>query len=595
MLKRLTTHVPSKAGRNGAVILVDLGIAAFLPEEVAFWTGAGISFSAPTCGPGGIELVERALARFFEPRVLDRLQDYYAALELERKHPRLETVLDVVRRVEGLDALSELLSDLRDAAPNQLHRFFAAHLTLGGRHVTANFDTCVEDCGGIGVVHFHGSFVGGTDELGATLSRIQRGFPANIADQLYDAIAAKPVLAIVFAGYSGSDAFDVEPFLRRLPAGSLAGKTAIWLRHTAGEAAVSQASEPRVMRHFEALSRAGADCIEITGKPIEILGAFADAWGIATPTAGHPCPPLSARPSTVNSDTRRRASLELWAAMGLHREVTRLFEERPPQTLGELEIAAQTAWAQGRYREARRLWRRARPGTDEIECARRDERVGATMWVQGRLIHAYLNLRRALARARASGVDGEPRWLLAESLGRVLEHMQRRPLLRYFATEARRRYVLNQLPREATDGYLSRGLHLDARLGGIAASLGETLAEPTEVVASFAEAEALNAMCNYRHADLRRRANNIPRPRPEDYRRQRDQFVAIGAFGDAPRVSGIPGAGVAFDFAELRRDLKGVELARWPRILLAARFLRERTRPRLRATNSEQQNSTGDE
>ncbi len=158
-------------------LLSDLSIANVAPDRVVFWTGAGISFAAPTWAPGGITLVERALTSFFEPGFLSRLRGYYGALDLARKHPRLETVLDVVRRIHGVDALADLLSDLRQAQPNELHRFFADHLNLGGRHITANFDTCIEACHAENITHFHGSFQDGADALGATLARIQRGFP----------------------------------------------------------------------------------------------------------------------------------------------------------------------------------------------------------------------------------------------------------------------------------------------------------------------------------------------------------------------------------------------------------------------------------
>lgn len=44
----------------------------------------------------------------------------------------------------GLELLTEALSDLTAAPPNAHHAFIAEHLAAGGRHITANFDTCIE-------------------------------------------------------------------------------------------------------------------------------------------------------------------------------------------------------------------------------------------------------------------------------------------------------------------------------------------------------------------------------------------------------------------------------------------------------------------
>lgn len=521
--------------------------------------------------------MERALTECFEEGVLAHLVTYYSVLGLSRSHPRLETVLDVVRRVNGLGALVDILSDLRSAPPNDLHRFFAAHNRLDGRHVTANFDTCIEDAGGKDVFHFHGSFADGADMLGATLSRIQRGFPVDFATLLEDMLTSSAVL--VFVGYSGSDAFDVEPFLRVLPARSLSGRTVLWLRYasTSTIEVRRQSGDAKVARHLDLIASAGAECAEIVGEPTAVLSALASAWGLPPPVKPRPCAPTWTPTYVVDDGARWRATLELWATMGLHHEVKRLLDIRPASDAGHLMIAAQTSWAQGRYRAARRQWRQAFRGPGPIERARRAERVGATIWVQGRLLHAYVYLRRALRRADSAGISGECIWLLAETLGRVLEHMQRRPLLRRFASDKRKQFVRGYLPSTPSDGYTSHGVHLDARIGGIAKVLGapidQSLSPP---ITAFDEAEALNALLNYRHADLRRRANETPKPAPEEYRRQRDQFLAIGALGDAPRVYSIPGAGRAFTYRELRHDLSGVELAPWARLLLVSRFLRER-------------------
>ena len=549
-----------------------LGLKDPAPERVLFWTGAGVSFAPPTCSPSGNELVECALTHYFESDFLSRLRTYYAALGVERSHPRLETVLDVVRRIHGLDALEAALRNLKEARPNTLHRFFAAHVSRGGSHITANFDTCIEACGASGILHFHGSFIDGVDALGATLARIQRGFPDDIATRLAKALTAAETTLVVFAGYSGSDIFDVQPFLRRLPTGSLTGKSVVWVRHESGTEA-----DPKIERHFELLERAGAACVELGCDTTVALAGLAKAWALPAPSPGAYARPSWSAPA-VSEASRWRATFELWATMGVHREVARLLESRPAQTADELALAAHTSWSQGRYRHAAEQWKQAFDGPDPISRARAAERAGSSLWVQGRLLHAWWSLRRGLETARAEGVAGEPRWLLAEALGHVLVHMRRRPLLRHFVTETRKQLVLRELPDAPTDGFPSLGVHLDARFGTLRVDLGGPDRERIAPVLSFDEAEALKAMLSYRHSALRRRAEAGDVPAPKEYRRQRDQCLALNAFEAALRVYGIPGAGRAFTFAELRRDLHGVQLAGWAKLLLVLCFIRERLR-----------------
>lgn len=287
-----------------------------------------------------------------------------------------------------------MLSDVRDRPPNTLHRFFAGHLALGGRHITANFDTCIEACGGSGVEHFHGSFADGDDALGATLARVQRGFPIDITQRMRELLSA-PTAMLVFVGYSGSDAFDVEPFLRGLDADALAGTKALWLSYAKTSALTTHKtpSDPRVARYLTLIRDAGADCLEVVGDPVAVLGTLADRWNIPRPVTDGSCERTWA-PPTVDEVARLRASLELWAMMGVHREVRRHLTSHPPRTPGELTIAAQTAWAEGRYRKAARQWRAVLPTTDPVARANAAERAGSVLWVQGRLLHAYWLLHR---------------------------------------------------------------------------------------------------------------------------------------------------------------------------------------------------------
>jgi len=207
------------------------------PDRIAFWSGAGISGDAPTQGPLGFALTDRALSQAFEQdSLLDALRGAYSALELERDRPRLESVLDVVVAEHGLGVLEGLLADLRDPPSNGNHRLFADHTLVGGRHVTANFDTCIERAGGDAaqIVHLHGSFTdaGGIGMLGARLSRIERGFRPDMRDALDMLLAEIEVLVVV--GYSGLDYFDVDPYWREAAArGLFHGRRVVWVNHAA--------------------------------------------------------------------------------------------------------------------------------------------------------------------------------------------------------------------------------------------------------------------------------------------------------------------------------------------------------------------------
>ena len=193
--------------------------------QTTFWSGVGISCDPPTSGPIGVTLTRRALDLGFDgPTVEDRLTTAYRELAVFdgrriRALPRLETVLDVAVAEHGVEMLAAVLEDLMEPEPNALHRFFAQHLSVGGQHVTANFDTCIERAvDGVDpsqIVHIHG-VVGDWAAMGARLSVIEEGFPPHLASQLRGILSRTQLLVVV--GYSGLDYFDVDPFWRAMPA-----------------------------------------------------------------------------------------------------------------------------------------------------------------------------------------------------------------------------------------------------------------------------------------------------------------------------------------------------------------------------------------
>jgi hypothetical protein len=138
-----------------------------------------------------------------------------------------------------LELLTDALSDLATASPNAHRAFFAEHLAAGGRHITANFDTCIERATPGSrpprterPVHFHGELDidrsrEDLEALGGWLSVIENGLPEAMQDQLDEILAGGDVQALVFVGYSGSDFFHAECSEKQLGVlaspGSMAG------------------------------------------------------------------------------------------------------------------------------------------------------------------------------------------------------------------------------------------------------------------------------------------------------------------------------------------------------------------------------------
>lgn len=586
-------------GEDDAKIVCNLldqrvpGVLRASAAETVFWTGAGISAELPTGAPIGNALADRALNYAFADGTLDVVLDRYQALRLERPRPRLETLLDVVRRVHGLPVLADLLSDLRNPSPNAMHQFFAAHIRAGGRHITANFDPCIELAGTAsgehtGVIHFHGSFAHDPsgEGLGATLASIERGFPAAVEGHLADTLTAVPGLTLIVTGYSGSDFFDVDPFFRSLSSQPrLRGSTVLWVDHQQGPARIiSGADAGKARRQLKWLQKAGAEVHQISAPTRVIVTVLAEAWRISPPAPEYGTPHQWHATLPLAGQAREEATLELFALMGLHRHITHVFEHHSPATSREWNIAAQTAWAAGSYREAARAWQRAMAGTSAADRIARCERQGAVQWIRGQYRRAYRTLRQTSEEASAlPDVNLELKIQVAETLGRVLVHMRRSPDTRILATRRKKAFVLSHLP-DPVVASPRLGTHLRARVRSVRADLGAPR-EPDnqwqESQAAFSEYEALHAQLNYRHAELR---HSAPARTVEarEFRQLRDGFLALGAYGDAARVPLIPGAERAFTIPETIEGIHSVDITRWHRWRLISGYLAQRLLTRTR-------------
>lgn len=565
-----------------------------MPEATAFITGAGISADAPTNGPVGIQLMKRALHVGFREDVRDPITRAYAALQLPGAdtRPRLEAVLEIVERCHGSGVLSQLLSDLEHADPNELHRFFARHLQRGGRHVTANFDVLVEKALGgehEHLTHIHGSLARGVNSLGATLSRIERGFDPDLRDRVRAELFDPAVRNIVIVGYSGLDYFDMNPFLRESVRGGFAdGLRVTLLLHD------RELTEPKTVPALDLLAlqpfrtnRPDGPVIEaVTGPTTAMLAHYADAWQVTPPVSrpriDHPRPEIA-----VSPEEKLDATLELYAHMGLFAAIDDLGLKA--RTL-EPRIRSERDWARARYRRYRRIAQRRSPGDDPASVLDRRNIVTRAHWIRGAYFRAYRSLLRSLPRAQSPdladtlvGLDTLELW------GRILVHIGRCPDVRRFATDARRRAA-----KDAIEAYRDRnsrlGIESQTRIKSVLADLdhdetatNRDIEEWDETIASFDEFESLHNRLQYEHGRLRKAVNlKSPSVMLDDFKRMETRYQIIGQSESAFRVRFLPGGAFAFPFLATAWRLLFLDTTLWHKVRLGGGLFLERQSERSR-------------
>lgn len=574
--------------------------SALTPREIVFWSGAGISHDAPTRGPLGRALTDRALDHYTEPGVGRRIAGLYDELEVPNAQyrPRLETVLDAVFDAYGVEGLADVLSDLAVAVPNAHHHWFATHVLAGGRHITANFDTCIERAMGMftsadrsRVVHFHGALDpdSSVDALGARLGAIENGFPAEVVARLDDVIASDQTSVLVFVGYSGSDFFDATPYLLQRVA-DLRDKTIVW--HNYANEPITWSVDPASVSSdlLARLAKAGLTIHVARGRLDALTEQISPAWrqhnSEAAPT--NPTPdwtPRLGRPIEL----RRAATVALYARLGFRTGVISAFEAAPPTTHRDWDRLADAYWGAGRYAEALDAWTEAFADDNDIDRARLAERQGAILWITGRLRAAEHHLWQAVNQwCRPEPAAGaEACALLLETYARVIEHMRRTPDARLLIRKARVKQVERLLRGFADELRGREGIALEARLGNVLRAL-ERQPDPEleNHIANFAESEALHAWLNYEHARLRSRATypspGQPPPQRHDFAQLAARQTALGATADAARVYLLPGAASHFAPVDAFRAFAPIEMARWHRIRLLAGYSLRWIRAKLR-------------
>ncbi|HUW88722.1 MAG TPA: hypothetical protein VMW30_10195 [Candidatus Paceibacterota bacterium] len=563
---------------------------AVSPRNVLFWSGAGISHDTPTNGPLGRDLTERAMKHFMTDDTGQEIAKLYTELGVRNANfrPRLETVLDALTDVYGLAGLENVLSDLVDAKPNTNHAFFAQHLRVGGQHITANFDSCIERAGLEQendelnrVVHIHESVGGNRDlsSLGARLHIIENGFPETLVQTLDSVLGSDGISTIVFLGYSGSDFFDATPYLLS-HLDLLEGKKIVWHDYQEDTSSSSPKQEQAPGTLLGELLRNGVRVEVISGTLWDFLSRLSVAWSIPYIPATKKSDKSNWNPSIGNTDTlRKQATSALYIRMGFRRGVIRAFSIEDPKDAQGWEGLADAHWGAGNYLKALGAWEQVYLGDDDASKARIGERRGATLWIRGQLLAAERHMWQQVNKwgELDSPAGSSASIATLETYGRIIQHMQRLPDVKWFVNSRKVEEVEHRLIMLANTAKGHEGIVLKAKLLNVISALkGEEDANLQKHIDSFTESEALHAWLNFEHALLRLRATKPTKERPApnrlDYELQLRRQEALGATADVARTYLLPGATRYFTPMDVFKAFKPVEITSWHRGRLVGGF-----------------------
>ncbi|MEY9864379.1 hypothetical protein ABH935_010038 [Catenulispora sp. GAS73] len=600
-LKALRHRVPASHATTPTLAAVAAELGSLTPNRVLLWTGAGISVPGPSSLPTGWELTERLFRSFFQSDALAIVLGYHTraywltsalcpvqAVSPTARLPRLETVLGVAERYYGTRAHG-VLDDVRTAAPNAYHEFFACHIAAGGRHITANFDICIERAqassgaappAADALIHFHERLDATTTAatLGATLARIEGGFSTDLATRMLDRVTN--AAATVLFGYSGSDFFDVDVTFSTLQPGSLDGHRVYWIWHSEKcswhELHPDAQDEPPLARYMRA---AGAEVRHYCGPTGTLLQALAGHWRMpyTTDSAARGLKQITV---ATSDDEKTAATLALYRELGIPAEIDRMLAlSNPAADPKDLWMArSELMWEQGRWNQLRRMWYHGPlpPGVSE---ATRLERIGAALWVQGRLVPAYLWLSHHRRRLEAQGQVDEA-WPLAETQARVVEHMGLTPELRPLGRRLARKAAERLGSPDQTKGVHTYRRHYDLQtsLSATARGVRRNTDDADTSRQWFEQAGSMIAAIAYSHRMLRDGYGpHLSEAELESaYRRHFQLATAVGSTGAAWRVILLPGANRVFSLREVLAACYALEYGHWHRFRLLSNVIAKR-------------------
>lgn len=418
--------------------------ADFSPEEVCFWSGAGISVNAPSNLPAGDSLTEEIIEYFCIPGTWNKLKGYFRQTEMQdaygnEKHtPRLETVLENLVQCLGIKVL-KFLDFSYDSEPNSMHRFFADHLKRGGIHITTNFDNCIENslvstdkisiieefenlrisstkiknC----LIHIHGRYSRSDEKLerlGVLFRNIASGFPKILEDIITLNTFDRSFL--VFIGYSGRDYFDVNPFFFELNSKGkkLRNLTVIWIKHSPKQENFNiqekedvEYQQGRVI--LESLENLGAKVYYLlidTNKFLEIVTQYwvlSNKHKTCSQNSNLSNQTMEQHPSVSNSE-KIVATAQVYSSMGIGIEVVNLSNAllriinhtQEDRLISKIYFLLSNGFRDtGLYKQAK-IFSRRLPHCNPKDKVFFHNRIGGDYWLRGNYLRAAYNLFLAI-------------------------------------------------------------------------------------------------------------------------------------------------------------------------------------------------------
>ncbi len=316
--RRYTDLLNDLLARNNNGKYAVINLQKYRPNDVLFWTGAGISIDPPSCLPSGYRLTKDIVDAFCLETTWNTIEWYLSSAKIKdasgqiKKIPRLESILGCIVSILGYNFLARF-KDLFNPAPNFFHHFFAYHIKSGGKHVTLNLDIGIENAlekdypgtyykiltqeefrhSSIGekypyILHLHGSQRNDSRGLGLTIENISKGLLPNTKDFLINQLRSSRLL--VFCGYSGSDFFDVNPFFLEMNHKGITFPSlkVVWVNHRNNfEGFLRLSKSNSNIPILRALNQAGAECYMWNGPTREFFHDFIRKWQASIPNRGN--------------------------------------------------------------------------------------------------------------------------------------------------------------------------------------------------------------------------------------------------------------------------------------------------------------------
>jgi hypothetical protein len=572
---------------------IECYLSLLTPEKTIFFTGAGISMDEPTRLPSGDELSKRILRYAFlehvavgdsEKPLIEVIQEIYCKLNkkmsfAERKYPRLEMLMEKACFATGPRVLSIVLKDIRAAYSNNNHQIFARHLQLGGRHITANFDTCIEKCmpdaDRNNVVHFHGK----VDELKTMLSEIANGFPAETEDKLLNTLTKQKNSILIVAGYSGRDFFDVDPFfLEKSKDIACHIEQVIWIEHSSKKSCIDDYwVADKVPPMFLHLQKNGIKCIHINCDTNAFLNKLDSNWNYCGITIHS-----DDSKNHISEEAKTKNTLELLYHMGLNTYYWDL-TKKYPLYCGEDWILmgrkARCAWQKGHYRKSMRFYILTYNRDINRSKAKKYIRVANCQYTRGAMVRALI----ASFFGKNYAGKSEDSNVLFEAVDmqlQVFRHIKRCPDLRLLFYILPKKKVLDEAAELLTDENLMISLHAKNQMASAIKDLrGENaIADQQGFIDAFIEYEDLSAWLDYEYSKENRKMINCY---TEDVKREKQKWIKdfaetaeiLGKHESACCLPKISGAPESMEISWATRQLQDLDITIWHKFRIMTYFV----------------------